>query len=55
MLITPRRHEYKAGEYFVPENDLYVYISGDGIMEPVPVNKVSIAIVTNPDSATPNA
>jgi hypothetical protein len=54
MWVVPRRHEYKAGEYFLPENDLYVYVSDQVTVASVPVSRVSIGIVTNPDSATPN-
>jgi len=54
MWVIPRRHEYKAGEYFRPGNDLYVYVSDQGAVASVPVSRVSIGIVTNPDSATPN-
>jgi len=55
VMVIPRRHEYKAGDYFRPGEDLYVYIaSEEGAVKSVPVSQVSIGIVTNPDSATPN-
>jgi len=56
MWVVPRRHEYRAGQYFLPREDLYVYISNEeGTVESVPVSRVSIGIITNPDSPTPNA
>jgi len=56
MWIVPRRHEYRAGEYFLPRNDLYVYVSNEeGTVKSVPISQVSIGIVSNPNSATPNA
>jgi len=55
MWVVPRRHEYRAGESFVPENDLYVYIYNMGMVESVPVSKVRISIITNPNSATQNS
>jgi len=54
--VIPRRDGYKAGEYFKPAEDLYVNVINEGgTVEPVPVNKVSIGIVTNPDAANPSA
>ena len=55
MWVVPRRHEYKAGEYFRPGEDLYVYISEQGAVASVPVSRLSIGIVTNPDSAIRDA
>jgi len=55
IMVIPRRHEYKAGEYFLPKEDLYVYIANEeGAVKSVPLSQVSIGIVTNPDSTTPN-
>ena len=55
MWVVPRRHEYRAGESFLPQNDLYVYVYNMGMVESVPVSQVSIGIITNPNSANPNA
>ena len=50
MWVTPLRDEYKAGEFFRPEEDLSVFISEQGAVKSVPVGRLSIGIVTNPDS-----
>jgi hypothetical protein len=55
MWVIPRRHEYKAGEYFRPGDDLYVYVSNQGAVAPLPVSRVSIGIITNPDAAIRDA
>jgi len=53
--VIPLRDEYKAGEYFKPEEDLSVdIINEEGTVAPVPLNQVSIGIITNPDSETPD-
>ena len=55
MWVVPRRHEYKAGEFFRPGEDLYVYVSEQGTVASVPVSRLSIGIITNPDAAVRDA
>ena len=55
MWVTPLRDEYKAGEFFRPEEDLSVFISEQGTVKSVPVNRLSIGIITNPDAAIRDA
>jgi hypothetical protein len=55
MWVVPRRHEYKAGEFFRPGDDLYVYVSEQGAVASVPVSRLSIGIITNPDAAVRDA
>ncbi|MCL2139336.1 MAG: hypothetical protein FWH41_07375 [Treponema sp.] len=52
---VPRRAEYNLGEYFVRVNDLWAFASYRGIVENIPVNKVEIGIIKDPDAATPSA
>ena len=51
---VPRRQVYNLGDYFERNNDLWVFATSQGILEEIPVNRVSISIVRNPDAAVPS-
>ncbi len=44
--VVSQRYEYDLGESFNRDKDLRVFISYQGIVEPVPVKEVGISIVT---------
>jgi len=49
LWVEPNRLEYKAGDRFVPNYDLEVFASYQGVSKPIPLNEVEISIAENPD------
>ena len=50
---VPRRSTYYLGDYFVKNNDMWVFASSRGIVESIPVSRVDVEIIRNPDSSSP--
>jgi hypothetical protein len=52
---VPRRNVYNLGDSFVRASDLWVFASSQGIVRSIPVDKVNIGLISNPDAAVPYA
>ena len=50
---VPRRTVYYLGDYFVKNNDLWIFASSRGIVESIPVSIVTIEVIRNPDDTAP--
>jgi len=53
LWAEPNRLEYKAGDRFVPNYDLEVFASYQGVTKPIPLKEVEIGIAEDPNK--PNA
>jgi hypothetical protein len=48
LLAMPKLLKYKTGDTFIPDNDLEVFASYEGVEEPVPLDLVRIRITEPP-------
>jgi len=51
---VPQRVYYLHGDDFVRDSDLRVFASHQGMVESIPINKVVISLLKNPDDDEPN-
>jgi hypothetical protein len=49
-----RRQYYTMGDDFVRDSDLWAFASSQGIVQSIPINKVEISLINNPNDAVTN-
>ena len=51
---VPKRNVYNLGDYFDRNSDLLAFALSSGNVIPVPVDQVTISIISNPNSTDPD-
>jgi hypothetical protein len=49
LLTVPNRVSYELNELFLRNSDLQVFISSQGVVQPIPIDQVEIGIAEDPD------
>jgi len=52
--VVSYQFEYNLGDNFNRNKDLRVFVSSQGLVEPVPIKQVDISLITDPDFTNPN-